>query len=619
MDGFHLLRPWWLLVLAPLAVVLWLLWERRGTPLAWRSVCDPRLLPWLLESRLGPASRSAVWIAGAAGLLAILALAGPAWQKIEQPVFRQESALVVALDLSTSMGSSDLTPSRLLRARHKLLDILAQRQEGQTALIVYAAQSFVVTPLTDDSDTIAALVNSLDTTLMPSQGSRADRALEQANELLEQAGIGRGEVLLITDSVGGGEPDLVVDRLRASGHRLHVLGIGTSEGAPIPLPEGDFFKNDRGAIVVPGLEEDGLRRLAERGAGRYSRYSLDDQDIDYLLRDEPPGTVLADESEFAADLWREEGPWLLLPLLPLAAFAFRRGYLVLLLGLLHLPQPVQAIGWETLWQRPDQRAAALLQQGEAAQAADLFQDPLWQGAALYRAGEFRRAAEALQGIDTPDAQYNRGNALARAGRLKEALGAYDQALTAQPGHADARYNRDLVAEALKQKEQQGSADSGESEASEPAGNDGQGETSTGDPGAQPQAPPGEQPEESRQPSDGESQGQPADRTEQEPPGSEAADQGDEPSPGEEARSDKEQAPGDPPPSDTESTEPMPAGKSDAATEQPRPAEQQPLSEQEQATQQWLRRIPDDPGGLLRRKFQYQYQRLPNPNPETKNW
>ena len=198
-EQFHFLRPVWLLALAPLAVLLWYLVKGRRMSRSWQAVVDPALLPHLLTGQVQSRRLWPLLMMGLGGMLAIIALAGPVWEKLPQPVFKQQSALVIALDLSRSMDANDIKPSRLARARHKITDILAQRREGQTALIAYAAEAFAVTPLTDDDATIKAMLPGLTTDIMPTQGSSADRALEQAYTLFEHVGIRHGSLLLMSD------------------------------------------------------------------------------------------------------------------------------------------------------------------------------------------------------------------------------------------------------------------------------------------------------------------------------------------------------------------------------------------------------------------------------------
>ena len=123
MESLHLIRPLWLLALIPLLFISWRLWHRQRRGGNWQRVIDPMLLPHVLIGNPGKSSQWPVVLFTLAGLLSILALSGPAWKQLPQPVFKQQSALVLVLDLSRSMDSTDIKPSRLTRARHKISDI----------------------------------------------------------------------------------------------------------------------------------------------------------------------------------------------------------------------------------------------------------------------------------------------------------------------------------------------------------------------------------------------------------------------------------------------------------------------------------------------------------------
>ncbi len=446
MDSCQLLRPDWLWLLLPLMLLLLLLKHRRRQTGSWGAVCDSQLLPYILQGRESKASRWPLFVTALAGLLAILALSGPVCEQHEQPVFRDQSALVIALDLSRSMDSTDIKPSRLVRARLKLIDILKQRQEGQTALVVYAAQSFTVSPLTDDTDTIISLVSSLDSNMMPQQGSDSAIAIARSAQLLQQAGIPKGDILLISDGISDAQLQATLKEIKAYQHRVSVLSVGTTEGAPIAMRDGGFLKDKSGAIVIPKLNETPLQQLARQANGRYHNISADDSDINYLL------DIVTAEGEsneiidgLNTDQWQEEGPWLLLLLLPLAALAFRRGYLVVItLLIMPLPGDVYAAELQQLWLNQNQLAQKRLQQGNAEQAAELFNDPEWKAAAYYRAGQYQQSINALHDINSTEALYNKGNALAKLGNIQEAINAYDEVLKRQPGHEDAEYNRNLL-------------------------------------------------------------------------------------------------------------------------------------------------------------------------------
>ncbi len=453
----HFLRPAWLLALLPLALLLWRLWRRSAGTAAWERVCQPNLLRHLLVVSTGRRGRYPLVLLGLAWLAATVALAGPVWSRLPQPVYRSQAARVLVLDLSRSMDATDVPPSRLARARFKLQDILGRKAEEQDALVVFAGEAYVIAPLTDDAATIAAMVPALSTDLMPVHGSRADLGLRKAVELLERAGVQRGDILLITDGLDSPAAALEAVRALRPRYRLSVLAVGTAKGGPIPLAEGGFVKDERGAIVIPRLDEGPLRELAAAGGGAFARLSADDSDLRRVLLT-PEGAHEVDKAGrilHTADVWREEGPWLVLALLPLAALGFRRGWLaVALVWVLVSPQPGYALSWDSLWSRPDQQGVRELAGGNPAVAAKTFQDPLWRGTAHYRAGDYKAAIADFSRADTAAAHYNRGNALARAGRLREALQAYQAALAKDPGDKDAAYNRDLVKKLLERRQQQ---------------------------------------------------------------------------------------------------------------------------------------------------------------------
>ncbi|MGZ8907461.1 MAG: VWA domain-containing protein, partial [Methylobacter sp.] len=355
---FHFIRPFWLLALIPYLVILVFMLRTKLSQGNWSAVCDPALLPYLLQEKALKQSRVSLTTAAVAAFLAITALAGPSWQRLPTPVFRNESALVIALDLSRSMDAQDIKPSRLIRARYKIADILKQRKDGQTALLVYAGDAFTVTPLTNDTATIDSQLSALTTDIMPSPGSNTERVLERAVELFKQAGAQKGQIILITDGVDIDKAVAFASR-NAADYRLSVLGVGTADGAPIALPEGGFLKDEQGAIVVPQLNAGELAKLAQAGGGIYQTISANDADIQTLLAvvDQPVQQQGAEQNSQLLEQWEDKGPWLLLLVLPLAALSFRKGLLSLvLLVLLPVPKNSYAFEWQDLWQTKDQQA-----------------------------------------------------------------------------------------------------------------------------------------------------------------------------------------------------------------------------------------------------------------------
>ena len=617
---FHFLRPWWFVGFLPLGVMIFLLIRQRVGSKSWEAICDAHLLPHLLVGSHGGQSRGPYVLLAIVWSLCLVALAGPVWSKLPQPVFRAQSALVLVLDLSRSMNAEDMKPSRLTRAKHKTLDILKRRQEGQTALVVFAGEPYVVSPLTEDAGTIAAMVSALDTDLMPLQGSRPDLALLQAEKLFKQSDIPRGQILLITDGAEESLTQGVVKKLLKAGHQFSVLGVGTAAGAPIPQSQG-FVKDKGGAIVIPTLDSHALRELATRGQGRYATLTIDDQDLETVL---PSDWEMSDEqqdhsTQRTTELWREEGPWIVLGIVALTIPAFRSGWLgVLLLMMLFTPTQGEAFFEKDWWNRPDQQGARALEQEDPETAATLFEDSSWKGVANYRAGNFENAVENFSQDSSADGHFNRGNALARVGQLQEALQAYQTALKQAPDHEDAQHNSELIEKLLEQQNPQENADSqgdsskdqesseseqSEGDSSQESGEQQEGQQESKDSQANQQSNPDAEGPSSQDKKQADSQPSSGSSEESEANTDLAQQDNKKDDPGEE---DTNQEAGRV--ADESETDPRDDDNQQVMTTAGLSKEEKKELESQQATEQWLRRIPDDPGGLLRRKFLFEYRR-----------
>ncbi|ANB18122.1 VWA domain-containing protein [Dokdonella koreensis] len=621
LADFHFLRPLWLLALLALPLLLASGRLRRADAGAWRHAVDPQLLPHLLESGDDRAGRGSRWVAAAAWTIGCLALAGPAWEREPMPLYRNESARVIVLELAPSMLAQDLKPSRLERARHKIGDILDRSRDQQTALIGYAGDAFVAAPLTDDVNTVRNLVQALDPTVMPVSGNATGRAIERAVDLIRQAGARSGEIIVIADSASA---DAAAAAAAAAAQGLHVsvLAVGTAAGAPVALPDGGFLKSPGGEILVPKLEEDRLQAVAAGGKGRYVAVSADGGDLDALLGSAPATRGNATELDDAARSarFRDRGPWLLLLMLPVALAGFRRGWLMALAVCVVLPAPhAGAASLADLWRRQDQQAAAALSAGDAKTALEVARSPDWRGSAAFRAGDYQAAVQAWQQAEGAEAAYNEGNALAKLGKYEEAIAAYDRALGQAPDMADAKANRQAIEEWLEQQQAQ--------QPSSPPPEGQPGETGESQPEGQ-----GQDPGQSGEPSQGGQGGQSAPAQDPAADGQQGQDEPASSGTPKDAGDGKASDAGKP--DDPASTEAERAGQKQAlseaidqalaqgkggqapaAGEPKKPGEAPALSaqeaadqEQQQAMKQWMERIPDDPGGLLRRKFLLEYQR-----------
>jgi len=455
LQQFHFLQPWWLVALALLPLLYWLCVRRSSAPLELSRLVDAELLPHLLRGRAGH-RHAPVWLFALGWSLCALALAGPTWSRVEQPLYASRAAQVVAISLSQHMLARDVAPSRLDRARYKAHELLASNRDGLNALIGYAGEAFVVAPLTSDASSLNDLLDAMAPDTMPVDGDNAALAIQRGVALIHDAKAASGSLVLITDQADAAA-DAAARQANAAGVRVSVLGVGTPQGGPIPLDGGGFLHDAQGHMTLAGRDDAALAALAAAGGGRYVAMTADHGDIDALHAQLRAGPVTAVHGQLG-DEWQDRGAWLLLPLLLIVALAFRRGWLLLLpLVLLPmLPATADASTWHDLWQRPDQQAARALQQGQAKQAQQLAHDPAWRGVAAYRAGDYATAAQALQQAPGSNAAYDLGNALARQGQYQPAIAAYDHALKLDPANADAKANRKAVEDWLRrqQKKQQ---------------------------------------------------------------------------------------------------------------------------------------------------------------------
>ena len=598
LADFHFIRPWWFLALLPAAILFFLLIKNKYRLGEWSDVCDAELLPFILQEK-PVQTHPGTWVAAAlATLLCIFAAAGPTWERLPSPAFRNDSALVIALDLSQSMNANDIKPSRISRARYKISDILQQRKDGQTALLVYSGDAFTVTPLTTDTATINSQLEALNTDIMPSSGSNAGIAIEKAVDLLHQAGLAQGHILLVTDGI---DADSAAHASKVLGdYHLSVLAMGTPAGAPIPVAGGGFLKDRQGNIVVAKMDAAQLSELAAAGHGLYQAVTANDDDVKRLgdLFNKAINQDKLEQTDVRLQQWDEKGPWLLLLVLPWAALQFRKGLLIFaLVLLLPFPQDAQAFDWHSLWQTQDQQAQQAFEQQQYQQAAEEFNDPAWRAAAQYKAGQYQEAAETLKDTKTADGHYNRGNALAKAGQLQEAINAYQEALKLDPQHADAKYNKELVEKQLQEQQEQ------------------QQENQSSDQSSQQQKSQDQQSDQSEKQSQNENKSKDSEQDQSQDK------QGQE---GDQAESDRQQ------PQQNQDKPPQPEQETDKpdearrASNNPKPKQDrqnEPVAqsnaeqdETKRANEQLLRRIPDEPTGLLKRKFKYQYgQRDPPPH------
>jgi len=459
MIDFHFIRPFWFLALFALFIAIYLLKRMRVSQSGWQGLL-PKHLADVLITKSKTNKPFSLIVPFIVGLLTIIALAGPSWNKLPQPVYQLARGSVLIMDMSYSMYSTDLSPNRLTRSRYKAVDLLDNINEGEMGLIAYAGDAFIISPLTEDINNIKLLLPALSPDLMPELGSDPMRALILADEMLKNAGHIEGDIYWFTDGIENSDIQEITEWSREHTYRLNILGIGTKNGAPIKLSNGELMKDSNGAIVIPKLKGGSLKGLAQRGNGQYLNLQNDNSDINALLKNT---NTLPDsnenqqkESSNTGDQWEEYGPYLVLVILPFVLMYFRRGRLLALLPLALFLTPSEQLYanvWDDLWKTNNQQAQNKFDQAQYKEAAEQFKDPLWQGSAHYKAGNFEEALKSFQQRDNAEALYNQGNALAKLNKLDEAIERYESALKKNPDLEGAKANKQLL-EQLKEQQQQ---------------------------------------------------------------------------------------------------------------------------------------------------------------------
>ena len=639
LSQFHLLRPYWLIALIPAFILFVFLLKRRLASARWRGIIDESLMPHVLDQMPSEQSRWPLWFVLLAWLITIIALSGPSWEKLPQPVQKKDDSLVIVLDMSLSMAAQDITPDRATRAKQKVIDILNQRNEGLTAMVAYAGDAYTVTPLTDDADTIINLVPALSPFIMPAMGSRPDKALQLANKLVIDSGLNSANFLLITDGIQQKDIQRIEKALGPNIKRLSVLTVGTEEGAPIAMQGQGFKRDSQGNIVLPKLDLDLIKQMSSELNVPWHQMSFDDKDWQYLLADNAltsankksqnsNSTSEALERQF--DLWADQGYWLIALVIIIAAFAFRRGWLLTLVFLIGF-QPENSFAsvlddaWQTAWKTKDQQGQKIFNQDPAA-AAELFKDPNWKASSYYRAGDYEQAAEHFNvdekasASEQSTAYYNRANALAKAGSLEDAIKSYEKAIELDNNNHDATFNKQLVEQLLQQQEEQEQ----QQQNSDDQNSDNSSDDNSSDDNSSDDSNEKDSDKNNSESKDSDNQDSNQDQSEQNDSDQQSDNQD----------SDKQNSKNEDQSEEEKDSEEQDAKQKESEQEQssePKESEQQAQQsqaeqtsddlsrEERQALEQWLNRIPDDPGGLLKRKFKYQYQQREHQDEGEVSW
>ncbi|MBT3136115.1 VWA domain-containing protein [Alteromonas sp. ALT199] len=671
LNQFHFLRPEWFIALIPLMLLVVLIRKTTAKQSGWQSVIPSHLYQYMVIGKTEMGAKPPIWMLAFVWIVSVIALAGPTWERLPQPVYQLKMGHVIVIDMSLSMRATDMTPDRLTRAKYKAIDLVNAIGEGEMGLVAYAGDAFVISPLTEDAGNITTLIPSLSPEIMPVSGSDPLLGIESASELLTNAGYNSGMIYWITDGIELEQQQELQEYVASLPFTVNALTVGTSEGAPIRQQNGELLKDFTGSIVIPKLNEGAVRGVVKTSGGRFESFTSNDADIDALaavsLLDKNDREEDEEESNLQGDQWKEVGPYLLLALLPLAAFAFKRGLVfIVLVGLISpsmiknahalqssgpsqsidAPQSAQAIPSNKVtaesesvsempskpeslswWQRPfmndNQEALNSFQRGKYKDAVNQFNDDTWKASSLYKSGDYEGALSAYKSIPGPESLYNQGNALAKLGKLDEAIEKYDQALNEAPDFEDAQTNKKIVEDLLNQQQQQNQDKNQSENGDDGEQDDPQDKNQEGADNNQQQ--PGEQDNQNgSDKQDGQQNDSESQQSEQSPNDNQQ-DGGDESPQSDNSDMNGQNEPSDSQQQNAEQTQSEQDGNAQQNGAQVQEDEQQAQQEAQamqsqeaeltdaekeelQRMESLMRRVPDDPAFLLKRKMQLEAQK-----------
>ena len=423
-QDFHFLRPYWLLALVIPVLLFGMIMGKTYVQSAWSKVCDKNLLDFLLVKGSGQKGNYLKYSMPFSALFLVIALAGPTWMKKDNPALSMDNPVMILLNMSGEMWNKDVSPNRISRAKYVVKDLTSTLKNTESGLIVYSREPFVITPLTEDGAIIDNLLPALEMNIMPQDGDRLDRAVDLATERMKNVGFSNGNIIVLTSNIGE-RFDKVLESAAKASH----------EGFDVNI------------INMNSVENDKLKMVANKGNGVYLRYnqslsSLIDKINDITMKE-------IKQSQNMQTVWTDSGWYFLwFPLILLLGY-FRRGLIFLfILGMFEAYSNTASANW---FLNNNQQGLKNFEKQNYDVAADKFTDQRWKGAALYKKGDYAAAYESFSKKDDAVALYNQGNALAKMGKIDEAIKKYEEALQKKQKFPDAKFNLEYL---KKQKQQQ---------------------------------------------------------------------------------------------------------------------------------------------------------------------
>lgn len=441
-NAFHFLRPDFLWLFVPLAIILILSLVGSREDIKWKKVIAPHLRPYVIKKGSESLKK---WMQIALVLIlaiATLGVAGPTWKMSEVPDKKLETPVVIALDLSQSMMATDIQPNRLERAKFKIKDLLAENPRARIALVGFAGSAHTIVPLTRDYKIISTHLDGLSTATIPYPGTNLKAALT-LTDTLTSVTTATSKLVLITDDLTNETFDLLQKYVSNNNAIVEVIPMNTPNGANVPAPRSkNPLRDAKGKVVRSALNTDVLNKLSSIENMNVNMLTLDNSDMEILAKSISSNLEFNEENEDINNEWQDEGYWLIIPFAFFVLMWFRKGWVVFsLLFMVSLSScSNENKSFKDLWETKDYQAQKLAEKGEFGKAGETYIDPLRKGVAYYKSGNYDEAISAFQKDTTAMGAYNLGISYYKNGDYAAAELAFGKAIELDPENEAAKTN-----------------------------------------------------------------------------------------------------------------------------------------------------------------------------------
>ena len=427
-EKFHFLRPDYLWLAIPIFIILIIGVIAYSENNSWKKHIGKHLRPYVIQKGTAWKSRLIHMSLFLMFGLAFVGFLGPTWEEVKEPTKKLESQLIIALDLSQSMLTTDVSPNRLDRAKFKIQDFLEANPRAETSLKVFTASTHTVVPFTTDYKIILDNLDGLKPRMMPNRGT-SYKALFTTLDSLFVDNRAEGKILLITDDLEGLNVQEVSAFMQQNNVVLKIYPIGTMSGGDVPS-----YRNvkqplkENGSTITSKRNQPVLDNLQAIDRVDVLEMSLDNSDVKLLAEEISENLIFEEKPDAEDENWLDNGYLFVLPLLILFAFSFRKGWAIYCLicfvsftscSNFTSDKNIEKWRFKDLWFTKEYQGQQAYNQQNYAEAALLFKDPINQGVSYFKQGDYLSAKVAFEKDSSNMGLYNLGLTYAKLGDLEK--------------------------------------------------------------------------------------------------------------------------------------------------------------------------------------------------------